>query len=38
VLYFGREVRHHRELLTGADYSRHWFFFYVAENFTGSLD
>ena len=38
VLYFGREVTHHRELLTAANFSRHWFFFYVAERFVGSLD
>jgi hypothetical protein len=38
VLYFGCEVAHHREPLTQGDYSRHWFFFYVPENFTGPLD
>jgi hypothetical protein len=38
VLYFGREVRHHREHLTNGRYSRHWFFFYVVESFSGSLD
>jgi hypothetical protein len=38
VLYYGREVRHHRELLTGSEYSNCWFFFYVPQEFTGSLD
>jgi hypothetical protein len=38
VLYFGREVRHHRDILTQGNYSRHWFFFYVAESFDGPLD
>jgi hypothetical protein len=38
VLYFGREVRHHRELLTHSEYCSCWFFFYVPEDFAGSLD
>jgi hypothetical protein len=38
VLYYGREVRHHRETLKSSDYSSSWFFFYVHENFQGSLD
>jgi hypothetical protein len=38
VLYYGREVRHHRETLKNSDYSSSWFFFYVHENFQGSLD
>jgi hypothetical protein len=38
VLYYGREVRHHREMLKSSDYSSSWFFFYVHENFQGSLD
>lgn len=37
VLYFGREVAHHSDPLTQGDYSRHWFFFYVPENFAGPL-
>ncbi|MGE0705478.1 MAG: hypothetical protein AB7F99_14685 [Vicinamibacterales bacterium] len=38
VLYFGKEVRHHRDVLTGGDYSRHWFCFYVPDDFEGPLD
>jgi hypothetical protein len=38
VLYYGREVRHHREVLQDADSSSSWFFFYVAEDFDGPLD
>jgi len=38
VLYYGREVRHHRERLRNSDYSSSWFFFYVHETFEGSLD
>lgn len=38
VLYYGREVRHHRERLTNSDYSSSWFFFYVHESFEGPLD
>jgi len=38
LLYFGRTVRHYREVLTEGDYSRHWFVFYVPESFAGPLD
>jgi len=38
VLYYGREVRHHRERLERSDFSSSWFFFYVHEDFQGSLD
>ena len=38
VLYYGREVRHHRERLKNSEYSSSWFFFYVDETFEGSLD
>jgi hypothetical protein len=38
VLYFGREVRHHREVLAHAEYCSCWFFFYVDQNFDGPLD
>jgi hypothetical protein len=38
VFYFGREVRHHRERLTNSEYCNCWFFFYVPEDFQGSLD
>jgi hypothetical protein len=38
TLYYGREVGHYRDALTGAGYGSFWFLFYVAENFSGSLD
>jgi hypothetical protein len=38
TLYYGREVRHHRDALTAADYCSFWFLFYVPESFSGSLD
>ena len=38
TLYYGREVRHHRDPLTTADYCSFWFLFYVPESFSGSLD
>jgi hypothetical protein len=38
LLYFGRTVRHYREVLTEGEYSRHWFVFYVPETFAGPLD
>ena len=38
TLYYGREVRHHRNELKTGDYSSFWFMFYVPENFEGSLD
>jgi hypothetical protein len=38
VLYYGREVRHHREILTQAEYCSCWFCFYVAQDFDGPLD
>ena len=38
ILYYGREVRHHREPLVDANYCTYWFFFYVPEGFDGPLD
>ena len=38
VLYYGREVTHFRERLSGADFCSFWFFFYVPEAFRGPLD
>jgi len=38
TLYYGREVRHHRNALTTEDYCSFWFLFYVPESFSGSLD
>ena len=38
VLYRGREVLHYRDRLTDAEYCSFWFFFYVPESFSGSLD
>lgn len=38
TLYYGREVAHHRETLTNADFCSFWFIFYVPEEFEGSLD
>ena len=38
TLYYGREVRHHRDALTTEDCCSFWFLFYVPESFDGSLD
>ena len=38
TLYYGREVRHHRDALTTEHYCSFWFLFYVPESFSGSLD
>jgi hypothetical protein len=38
TLYYGREVTHRRDALTTADFGSFWFLFYVAEDFSGSLE
>ena len=38
LLYRGREVTHYRYPLGQGQYSSLWFFFYVGENFVGTLD